>query len=41
VYAEFQASPQWGYTVAQLEAKGLWTNMDAKVVALGGCGNVP
>ena len=38
VYAELK---QWGYTVAQLEAEGLWTNMDAAIAALGGCGNVP
>jgi hypothetical protein len=25
------------YTVAELEVAGLWTNMDAKLAALGGC----
>jgi hypothetical protein len=38
--------PQYGglgryYTVAQLQAMNLWTNLDAKIVALGGCANVP
>lgn len=29
------------YTVAQLEALTLWTRMDTKIAAMGGCANVP
>ena len=29
------------YTVAQLEAMNLWTRMDTKIAALGGCGAIP
>jgi hypothetical protein len=29
------------YTVAQLQAMNLWTRLDAKITALGGCANVP
>ena len=29
------------YTVAQLEADHLWSNMDAKITSLGGCDHVP
>jgi hypothetical protein len=29
------------YTVAQLEAVGLWTQMDAKIAGFGGCPHVP
>jgi len=37
VYATLQGS----YTVAELEAVGLWLRMDAKIAQLGGCANVP
>lgn len=29
------------YTVAQLEARHLWSNMDAKIAAYGGCDHIP
>ena len=29
------------HTVAELEARGLWTRMDAKLAARGGCSNFP
>ena len=31
---------QW-YTVADLEANGLWDRLDAKVASFGGCGHIP
>lgn len=29
------------YTVAELQAAGLWVRLDVKLAAIGGCGNVP
>ena len=29
------------YTVAELEAAGLWTSMDAKIAGFGGCSSIP
>jgi hypothetical protein len=29
------------YTVSQLQAQNLWPRLDAKIAAMGGCGNIP